>query len=71
MSKVVLGIGAHYDDCVFGIPGVLMQAIRKNQRIVILSLIGDYSNWRPMKGRGKELTEGTVRICAEFGFKRR
>lgn len=71
MPKTILGIGAHYDDCVFGIPGVLMQAIRKNHRVVILSLIGDYSNWRPMKEREKELTDGTVRLCAEFGVEMR
>ena len=67
MPKTILGIGAHYDDCIFGIPGILMQAIRKNHRVVILSLIGDYSNWRPMKGREKELTNGTIQLCAEFG----
>lgn len=69
--KTILGIGAHYDDCVFGIPGLLLQAVRKNHRVVILSLIGDYSNWRPVRGRDKQLVEGTVRICADFGVEMR
>ncbi len=70
MVKTVLGIGAHYDDCVFGIPGVLLQAVRKNHRVVILSLIGDYTNWRPVRGREKELIRGTVELCAEFGVEK-
>lgn len=67
MSKTILGIGAHYDDCVFGIPGILLKALRKNYRVVILSLVGDYSNWRPGIGRAQEIVEKTVLISKEYG----
>ena len=71
MSKTILGIGAHYDDCVFGISGTLLKAVRKNYRVVILSLIGDYSNWKPVAGRADKLVPASIDLAKEYGVEMR
>ena len=71
MAKTLLAIGAHYDDCVFGIPGILLQAVRKHYHVVVLSVIGDYTNWPPVQGREKEFTQGVVDIGKEYGAEMR
>jgi N-acetylglucosamine malate deacetylase 1 len=67
MPATLLAIGAHYDDCVFGIPGILLQAVRKHYRVIVLSLIGDYSNWAPTRGREQQFVEATKRIGTDYG----
>lgn len=66
-QKTLLAIGAHYDDCVYGIPGIMLKAVAKHYRVVQLILIGDYANWPPTKGREAGFIEQTVKISQSFG----
>ena len=71
MAKTLLAIGAHYDDCVFGIPGILLQAADRGHRVVVLSVIGDYANWAPARGRERDLLTAAAALGAEHGVEMR
>ncbi len=71
MPKTILAIGAHYDDCPYGLPGILLKAVRQHQRVVILSLIGDYTNWPPVKGREETLKQKSIDMAKERGIEMR
>jgi len=66
-QKTLLAIGAHFDDCIYGIPGIMLKAVAKHYRVVQLILIGDYSNWPPTKGREQAFVASVSKICQTYG----
>src|SRR5690606_12665420 len=43
----------------------------QHHRVVILSLIGDYTNWPPVKGREQGLRDKTIEMAKERGIEMR
>ncbi|MDA0835451.1 MAG: PIG-L family deacetylase [Planctomycetota bacterium] len=69
--KTLLAMGAHLDDCIFGVPGIMLHAVRKHYRVVNLAMIGDLTNWPPARGREQEIVDGTKRLCEDRGVEMR
>ncbi|HUR58664.1 MAG TPA: PIG-L family deacetylase, partial [Opitutaceae bacterium] len=46
-------------------------AVQKENRVVVLSLIGDYTNWPPAKGRAKQLLEVSKELAHYHGIEMR
>jgi len=63
-QKTLLAIGAHVDDCVFGLPGTMIKAARQGHRVVILTLIGKPAD----RERVSEISRGYGAEMVFLGF---
>lgn len=54
------------DDCEIGAGGLIIKAVRKGHRVVLVNVASDYSTWCVTKGREKEVKEKIVKKAKEM-----
>lgn len=64
-------VGAHHDDCEYGAGGLILKAVKKGWRVVLLTLAGDHSSWKPTMGREQTVRDGLLNIAQEMGVEKR
>ncbi|MFH1410634.1 MAG: PIG-L family deacetylase [Patescibacteria group bacterium] len=70
-QNIFLAVGAHMDDAEIGAGGVLIQAAKAGHRVVILTVVSDYSTWEPTIGREEQVKKDLVALARRFGFEKR
>lgn len=71
MSKTLLVIGAHHDDCEGGAGGIICKAVNMGYRVVLAVLAGNHSSWLPTEGKEKLIREGLLNIAGAMGVEKR
>src|SRR5262245_14724034 len=71
MSKTLLAVGAHMDDAEIGAGGVLIQAARAGHRVVIVTVVSDYTTWLPTRGREVQTKQDLLALAHRYGFEKR
>ena len=70
-KKTILVVGAHMDDCEIGAGGLIIKAIRKGHRVVLVNVTTDYSTWCVTKGREKEIKEKVLGKAKEMKVRKK
>lgn len=71
MSKTFLAIGAHCDDCEIGVGGLLIQASRAGHRVVVVTVVSDFSTWAATRGREEQTKRGLLDLAKKYGYEKR
>ena len=69
--KTILVVGAHMDDCEIGAGGLIIKAVNKGHRVVLVNCASDYSTWCITAGREKEVKEKILKKAKEMGVEKR
>jgi LmbE family N-acetylglucosaminyl deacetylase len=71
MPKTILAIGAHMDDAEIGAGGVLIQAARQGHRVVVVTVVSDYSTWQATLGREEQVKRDLIACGKAVGIEKR
>ena len=69
-AKTVLAIEAHADDATLGAGALLIEAARQGHRVVIVTVVSDFSTWGTTVGREAELKRQLIDQSKAYGFER-
>ncbi|HTL51630.1 MAG TPA: PIG-L family deacetylase [Planctomycetota bacterium] len=70
MPKTLLMVGAHADDCEIGAGGVLLQAVAAGCRVVVVTVVSDYSTWALTAGREAATKAAFTGIARKYGYEK-
>lgn len=70
-QKTLLVVGAHHDDCEYAAGGLILKAVKKGWRVVMVTLAGDHSSWKSTMGRAQVVRDGLLKLAKEMGVEKR
>ena len=71
MSRTILAIGAHLDDAFIGAGGVLLQAAKAGCRVVIVTVVSDFSTRVQTRGQETLTVKDLLALSEARGFEHR
>ncbi len=71
MPGTILAVGAHMDDCENGAGGVILDAVQRGWRVVVVTVVSDFSTWAPTVGREDQVRQELLDLADRFGYEKR
>ena len=69
--KTFLAVGAHMDDAEIIAGGELIQAAKAGHRVVIVTVVSDYTTWEHTVGREDATKSNLLALAKKFGYEKR
>ena len=70
-QKTLLAIGAHHDDCEYAAGGLILKAVQRGYRVVLVMLTGDHASWKPTADRPAEVRRRLLDLAGDMGVEKR
>ena len=67
-AHTLVAVGAHMDDVYYGAGPILARATRKGHRVVLVTVVSDFSTWAPTTGRENETRRDLYALAEKWGF---